>query len=416
MKAWFRSWRETSLTPFSIPLFRSLWLAALASHIGAVVQSVGASWTMTILDPSPQMVSLVAAAAMLPMVILALPAGALADTVDRRRLMLISQIIGACAAMLLSFLAFTHNITPWVLIALTAFVGVAVALHQPAWQAALGDFVPRKELPAAITLNVLAFNTARSVGPVIGGALIAVAGTAATFLLNAFAFMTLIATLATRALPRVERGRPPESMFSAMAAGVRFVRLSPQLKRIFLRGGLFGFGASALLSLLPLIARSQIGGGPVAFGALVSALGCGSFVGAIIATRVRSSVGGNRMLGFATVAYAAATIVFAVGTRLLVSVPMAFVAGVASISVLTTTRTAVHLSCPRWVVGRAVSFGLVTSFGCMTIGAMSWGWIAGVMGLEMALLMSGAFLAITLCLHRLAPLPVVSIDTSSEPP
>jgi MFS family permease len=407
VKTWLATWRESSFTPLSNPLFRALWIAALASNVGAVVQSVGASWTMTILAPSPQMVALVPTAAMLPMVLLALPAGALADSVDRRRLMLISQIIGACAAATLSLLAFSHSVTPWVLLALTMLVGASVALHQPAWQASLGDFIPRKDLPAAVSLNVLAFNTARSVGPAIGGLIIAAFGTSATFLLNAISFVGLIVVLATHALPRAERRHPPEPILAAMAAGVRFVSLSPPLKRIFLRGGLFGFGASALQSLLPLMARSHLGGGPMAYGSLVGALGFGSFFGAIIATHVRSNVGGNRLLGLATIVYAAATLVIAFSTRLLLSIPFAFIAGVAWICVLTTTRTSVQMCCPRWVVGRAVSLGQVASFGCMAAGSAGWGWVAGSTGLSATLLFASGFLALTVCLHRLAPLPVI---------
>lgn len=409
-----QAWRKSSLSPLSIPLFRSLWLAALASNIGAVIQSVGAAWTMTILAPSPQMVALVPAAAMLPMVILALPAGALADIMERRRLMLASQIMGACAAGLLSVLAFTHLVTPWLLLALTAIVGASVAIHQPAWQASLGDFIPRKDLPAAVSLNVIAFNTARSVGPAIGGALIAAVSASATFLLNAVSFLGLIAVLATRALPCAERRHPPEPMLSAMAAGIRFVSLSPQLKRIFLRGALFGLGASALQSLLPLMARTQLGGGPIVFGTLVGSLGFGSFFGAVIATHVRSSIGGNRMLGIATIAYASATVVIAISTRLLLSIPFAFVAGIAFIFVLTTTRTSVQLCCPRWVVGRAVSLGQVASFGCMALGSAGWGAVAGYVGLSNALLIAAALLTLTTLLHRLVPLPVVVAEETAR--
>lgn len=412
-KSRLAAWRDASFTPFSIPLFRALWTAALASNVGAVIQSVGASWTMTTLAPSPQMVALVSTAAMLPMVLLALPAGALADIVDRRRLMLTSQIVGACAAATLSLLAFTHNVTPWILLALTASVGASVALHQPAWQASLGDFIPRKDLPAAVSLNVLAFNTARSVGPAVGGLVIATLGASATFLLNAISFVGLIVVLATRRIPRAERRHPPERMVAAMAAGVRFVSLSPPLKRIFLRAGLFGLGASSLQSLLPLMARSHLGGGPIAFGALVGALGFGSFAGAIIATHVRANLGGNRMLGLATIVYAAAATVIALSTRLLLSIPFAFLAGVAFICVLTTTRTSVQMCCPRWVVGRAVSLGQVASFGCMAAGSATWGAIAGAVGLSKALLIAAGFLALTTCLHRLAPLPVIVTD---EPP
>jgi predicted MFS family arabinose efflux permease len=410
LKGSLRAWRDETLGPLSLPVFRALWIAALASHIGAAIQTVGAQWTMTMLAPSPQMVSLVATAAMLPMVLLALPAGALADTVDRRVLMLVSQIIGACAAALLAALSFAGHITPIGLLALTSLVGVSVALHQPAWQASIGDLVPRPHVPAAVSLNVLAFNTARSIGPAIGGALIAATNPSATFLLNALSFAGLIVVLATRALPRTERRHPPERVMSAMAAGVRFVGMSPQLQRIFVRGSLFGLGASALHSLLPLIARTRLAGGPMSFGALMGAFGLGSFVGAIAATRVRSNIGGNRLLALATIGYAAATLIVAFSSRLMLSIPFSFVAGAAWIFVLTTTRTAVQLCSPRWVVGRAVSLGQVASFGCMALGAAGWGAIAARVGLDNALGIAAAFLVASTLLHRRVPLPVVEND------
>lgn len=417
LKAEVHSWREETLGPFSVPLFRALWIAALASHIGAAVQTIGASWTMTLLAPSPHMVALVSTAAMLPIVILALPAGALADNMNRGTLMLISQVIGAGAAATLAVLSFTANVTPAVLLALTAVVGAAVALHQPAWQASIGDFVPHKQLPAAVALNVLAFNTARSVGPALGGAILAVTSPSATFLLNAVSFAGLIAVLASRPLPRIERRHPPERILAAMTAGVRFVAMSAQLKRIYLRGGTFGFGASALQSLLPLLALQRLDGGPISYGALMGAIGSGSFIGAILAARLRAAMGGNRLLGLSIVVYAISAFVLAYSQQLWLSFPWAFVAGSAWIFVLTTTRTAVQLCSPRWVVGRTVALGQVAGFGCMALGSAVWGAIGSAVGVTMALTMSGAFLLASIALHRLVPLPTVeAAELTGHPP
>jgi MFS family permease len=411
-RAGFLAWREASLTPLSISLFRALWTATLASNIGAVIQTVGAQWTMTLLAPSPQMVALVSTAAMLPIVLLALPAGALADNVDRRALMLVAQVTGTCAAALLAALSFTDNVTPITLLALTAVIGATVALHQPAWQASIGDFVPRKDIPAAVSLNVIAFNGARSIGPAIGGAIIAVAGPSVTFLLNAISFLGLIVVLATRPLPRAARLHPPEPILAAMTAGVRFVGMSPPLRRIFLRGSVFALGASALQSLLPLLARTRLGG-PMSFGATMGALGLGSFLGAMLATHVRANIGGNRMLALATVVHAGATVTIAFSTSLALSMPLAFIAGASWIFVFTTTRTAIQLASPRWVVGRAVATGQVASFGCMAIGSAAWGAIAGIVGLPNALAIAAGFLALSVLLHRVAPLPVVEAGDAS---
>ena len=412
VRAGYRSWAESNLAPLSSPLYRALWIATFASNLGAVIQTVGASWTMTILAPSPQMVALVTTASMLPIVVLALPAGALADTVDRRVLMLASQVIGTCAAAVIAALSITGHVTPVLLLVLTAVIGATVALHQPAWQASLGDVVPRRDLPAAVSLNVLAFNSARSIGPAIGGAIIAASSPSATFLLNAISFSGLIVILATRALPHAERRHPPEPIVSAMKTGLRFVRLSPEIKRIFLRGSTFALGASALQSLLPLVARTRFGG-PMSFGAMMGALGLGSFVGALLATQVRSSMGGNRMLALATIVHGAATLVVALSASLAISIPFAFAAGMSWIFVITTTRTAIQLSSPRWVVGRTVATGQVASFGCMALGSAAWGAIAGIVGLTNALTLAAAFLALSELLHPLAPLPKVATEDSS---
>jgi len=407
LNANWRSWQEESLRPFSIPLFRALWFAALAAHFGAAIQAVGASWTMTVLAPSPHMVALVSTAAMLPIVILALPAGALADTMDRGSLMLASQILGACAAATLAVLSFTNHVTPLVLLALTTAVGASVALHQPAWQASIGDLVPRTDVPAAVSLNVLAFNTARSVGPALGGLVLAVTSPSVAFLLNAVSCAGLIAVLTMRRLPRVERRHPPERIVAAMAAGLRFVSMSPQLKRIFLRGSTFGFGASALLSLLPLLARARLNGGPMAYGAMMGAVGLGSFVGALLAMRVRSTIGGNRILGLAIVVYSLVAFGVAYSRQLWLSIPLVAIAGLAWIFVLTTTRTAVQLCSPRWVVGRTVALGQVAGFGCMALGSAIWGAIGSAIGIPSALALSGAFLLVSVALHRIAPLPSI---------
>jgi MFS family permease len=416
MGSGLRSWREASLAPFSVRLFRVLWTAAFASNLGAVIQATGASWSMTTMTTSPQLIALVQTAAMLPIVILALPAGALADNADRRLLMLFSQMLGAASAAMLAILSFTSVLNPWSLLVLTALIGAAVAMHQPAWQASIIDFVPRKSLPAAISLNVLAFNTARSLGPAIGGAIIAASGPPATFAINFLSFLGLILVLALSRFPPSERRLPPEPMLQAMAAGLRFVGMSPTIQRVYLRAGLFGFGASALYSMMPLVAHMRFPGGPLAFGFMMASLGLGSLGGVLIAVPLRTRFGNNRLTTFAVAAFSLAALGVAFSPWLLLTVLFSLVAGVSWIMVFTTTRTCTQLSSPRWVVGRTVSLGQVASFGSMSLGAAFWGAVASFAGLTQALAVSGLLLLASLFLGRLAALPDTDLEDQALPP
>jgi len=412
----FRSWREASLAPFSVRLFRILWMAAFASNLGAVIQATGASWSMTTMTTSPQLIALVQTAAMLPIVVLALPAGALADIADRRLLMLFSQMLGATAAATLAILSFTSALNPWALLALTSLIGAAVALHQPAWQASVIDFVPRKALPAAISLNVLAFNIARSLGPAIGGAVIAASGPPATFAINVLSFLGLILVLAISRFPPHGRRLPPEPMPQAMAAGLRFVGMSPTIQRIYLRAGLFGFGASALYSMMPLVAHARFPGGPLAFGLMMASLGLGSLCGVLIAAPLRARFGNHQLTTLAVAVFGLAALGVAFSPWLDLAVLFSLMAGVSWILVFTTTRTCTQLSSPRWVVGRTVSLGQVASFGSMSLGAAFWGAVASFAGLTQALAASSLFLLASLFLGRLAALPDTDLEDQALPP
>ncbi|MGD2131654.1 MAG: MFS transporter [Maricaulaceae bacterium] len=413
IKSSLHAWRAASLTPLERPQFRTIWTASLVSNIGAAIQTVGAAWTMTTLVESPQLVALVQTAAMLPIVLLALPSGALADTIDRRKLMLVSQVLGFAAAAALAVIAYAGVMSPISLLACTAMVGAAVALYQPAWQASLADFVPRTELPAAVALNALAFNTARSVGPAIGGAVIAVFGPAMTFVLNAASFTGLIAVLTRTRLPAATSSLPPERVSQAIAGGLRYVGMSPPLQRTYIRGALFGFGASALWSLMPLVAQSRLGGGPISYGLLMGSFGFGSLSAALLAAHLRALLGNDRLVAMATAAFAASTAVAGLSPFAGLTVPFMLIAGASWIFIFTTTRTCTQLCSPRWVVGRTISLAQVAGFGCMAIGAAFWGGLAAQIGLVAALLAAAVYLAATLIAVRLAPLPAANVDDYS---
>jgi MFS family permease len=298
-------------SPLRRPLFRALWVATVVSNIGTWMQNVGAAWLMTALTPSPVMVALVQAATSLPVFLVGLPAGALADVVDRRRLLLWTQGWMLAAAAALGALALAGVITPWVLLLLTFALGLGAALNAPAWQAIVPELVPHADLPAAVALNSVGFNIARAVGPALGGAIVALAGARAVFLLNAASFLGVIGVLyrGQRAAP-VSRW-PAEHVVGAIRAGLRYVRYAPTLRAVLVRGGIFILCGSALWALLPLVARNELGLNATGYGLLLGALGVGAIAGALLLPRIRRHVADDSLVVGATVVFAAVTMTLA---------------------------------------------------------------------------------------------------------
>ena len=248
---------ETAAPPpsaFRHAIFRQVWVASLFSNFGALVQAVGAAWLMTTLSSSPQQVALVQASTTLPIMLLSLWAGAVADNHDRRLVMLGAQCFMLLVSITLAVCAWFGVLTPWLLLGFTFLIGCGGAFNNPAWQASVGDMVPRSVLPNAVALNSMGFNIARSVGPAIGGAIVAAAGAAAAFVLNAFTYVGLIVVLLRWRPERAPRRLPRERTGIAMSAGLRYVAMSPDLRLVMLRAALFGVAASAVPALMPLIA------------------------------------------------------------------------------------------------------------------------------------------------------------------
>lgn len=411
-----QAWRSASLTPLQTPLFRWLWLAAMASNFGAVMQMAGASWAMTTLAPSPHIVALVHTAALGPIMLLALPAGALADTTDRRLLMLASQVLGLVGTLALIVLHYSGAITPWLLLTNTALVGAAVALYTPAWQASFADIVPRRALPAAVGLNAMAYNVARSLGPAVGGFVIAVAGVGATFVINAISFLGLIAVLATNKFPRTLSSLPPEPVGQAMIAGLRYMVMSPALKSIFLRSAVFGLGGSAVWSLAPLITQQRLDGGSIAYGLMLGGFGLGSLLAALVTAYLRGLLGNERLFSAATLGFALATCAIGLTTWLPLSLLCMTVAGACWIFSFTTTTTCIQYCAPRWVVGRAVSLSQIAAVGSIAFGASFWGYLAEHTSLVIAFVSAGALLAASLLMTFVLPLPGREFEDLSPRP
>ncbi len=371
--------------PLRHPTFRVLWLATLASNIGMWVQNTGAGWLMTSLDPSPVMVSLVQAASMLPVFLLALPAGALADIVDRRRFLIGAQVWILAMAMLLSGLAAADALGPWGLLALTFAIGAGTAMNFPAWAATTPELVPREDLVQAIALNGIGFNLARALGPAIGGFAIAAAGPEAAFVLNGVAFLVLIlALLAWKREADVYR-LPKEHLISAMRTGVRFVSASPAMRAAILRACCFFLFTAAIWGLLPLFVRQQLGLGPEAFGLMLGVMGISAVGAGFALPLLRGRLDRGGLVFWSSILASLAMAVLAVSRHWAVAALGMLLYGAAWIAAGTTLAAAAQLAAPAWVRARAIAIYQLSFFGVMALGSAMAGWLGGRFGVGPAL-------------------------------
>ena len=395
----------SALSPLRHPVFRAVWIASMASNFGGLIQSVGASWLMTSITASAEMVALVQASITLPIMLLSLLAGAVADNLDRRKVMLGAQLFMLAVSVALALCAWVGLITPWLLLAFTFLIGCGTAFNGPAWQASVGEMVPRADLPAAIGLNSMGFNIARSLGPAIGGAIVAAAGAAAAFAINALSYIGLVAVLARWRPERPPQLLPRETIGHAMAAGVRYASMSPAIRVVLVRSFVFGAGASAVTALMPLVARDVIGGGPLTYGMLLGAFGIGAVAGAFASPRLRNALSTEGIVRGSSLAFAAAAALFALSANLFLSMLALLIAGAGWVLALSTFNISVQMSAPRWVVARSLSLYQMAAFGGMAGGAWLWGVIAAGRGLPTALLIATALLALCALLGLRLPLP-----------
>lgn len=396
---------ESSASPWAYPVFRAVWLTSLASNFGGLVQSVGASWMMMSLSTSQQMVALVQSSVALPILLFSLLAGAIADNLDRRHVMLVAQVALLTVSVALAFVAWRGWLTPGLLLLFTFLIGCGTALNGPAWQASVGDLVARPALPSAIALNSMGFNIARSLGPAIGGAIVAAAGAAAAFLVNALSYIGLIIVLARWHPARPPRLLPPERLDNAMASGVRYVAMSPNIRRVLFRALLFGMGASAVPALLPLVARDRVAGGPLTYGLLLGAFGVGAVAGAMLVRRLRLHFTAEQMVRLAIAGFAIGAAVTGFSPTVWLTVPALVLAGGGWVVTLSTFNVTVQLSAPRWVVARALALYQMAAFGGMAAGSWLFGMAAELWGLALALAAAAALLLVGLLVGLVAPLP-----------
>jgi MFS family permease len=378
--------------PLRNPLFRGFWIASLVSNVGTWMHTTAAAWVMTGLSPSPLLVSLMQTAASLPFFLLALPAGALADVVDRRRVLFWTQLAMFFVAALLGYLSVAGLLTAWTLLALTFALGIGAALNAPAWQAALPDLIDRDELPAAVALGGVSLNLARAVGPALGGLVLGALGAAPVFWLNAASFLAVVFVVHRWERDAAAGRLPPEHLVGAMSAGLRYALNDPRLRSVLWREALFIAPASALWALLPVVAREALGLDAVGYGSLLACLGVGAVTGAIVLPRVRERLGVDRLLAVATALFAATTVVLAVGTNeVLVGIAL-FFGGVGWIALMSSVNVASQHAVPAWVRARALALTLLVLQGGLAGGSALWGALAASHGTSIALVAAAAAL------------------------
>lgn len=399
---------DPAASPFRLPLFRAVWLASLASNFGGLIQSVGASWMMTGMGASPRMIALVQASTSLPIMLLSLWAGAVADNLDRRRVMLTAQGFMLAVSVLLAAGAFLGWVTPWSLLAFTFLIGCGTAVNGPAWQASVGDIVPRAMLPSAVAYNSMGFNIARSLGPAIGGAIVAAAGAAAAFLVNATSYVGLIVVLKGWKRDVPPRRLPREGLGMAMAAGLRYVQMSPQIRTVLVRAGLFGMGASAIPALMPLVARDIVGGGPLVYGTLLGGFGVGAVGGALASGWLRGHLSIEALVRLSALGLAVASLVAGASPTMAVTLPALALGGAGWVLALSTFNVSVQMAAPRWVVARAVALYQMAAFGGLAIGSWLFGTVAADRGVATALMVAAGVQLATILLGLALRLPAIS--------
>jgi MFS family permease len=392
---------SSAWAPLREPLFRSMWIAAIISYIGTWMQAVGAGWMMTVISGSPLMVGLVQAAVALPVFLVILPAGALADMVDRRQFLLVTQGWMVIASGSLGVLTLFRVVTPWVLLGFTFALGLGAVMNDPAWQAITPELVPPEQHAAAVAMNSAGFNVARAIGPALGGMVIAVAGSGTAFLLNALSFFGVIIVLYRWQRPVPERIETA-ALWDAVVGGIQYVKRSDLVKSVLIRTGAFSVGAIALLALLPIVARPF---GASGFGVLLGTFGVGALMGATILPRLKRRLSVDGVVATAIVIFASMTLAAGrVHSFPALCVVMA-TAGGAWIGILACLNTAAQTMSPAWVRARALSMYLLVLQGGMAIGSTMWGALATRIGLPDTLLCSAVALVaglVTIRKHRLS--------------
>ena len=383
---------DSLAAPLRHSVFRRIWLASLLSNLGLMIQAVGAAWAMTQMTSSADKVALVQTALMLPVMLISMPAGAIADMHDRRIVALVSLSISLSGATALTALSWFGLVTPPILLALCFVVGSGMALFGPAWQSSVSEQVPAETLPSAVALNGISYNIARSFGPAIGGVVVAAAGAVAAFAANAVLYLPLLVVLFRWRRVTAPSRLPRERLNRAMVSGVRYIANSPSIRIVLARTFVTGIFGGSVSALMPLVVRDLLHGGAQAYGIMLGAFGMGAVIGALNIGEVR-----KRMTGEAAVRTCALTMGVAIAAIGLSREPVLtaaalVIAGAVWMLAVALFNIGVQLSAPRWVAGRSLAAFQASIAGGIAIGSWGWGRLTDAAGVETALLVSGGLM------------------------
>jgi MFS family permease len=396
--------------PLKQTVFRRIWLASLLSNFGSLIQGVGAAWAMTLMTTSADTVALVQTATTLPIMLISIPAGAIADMYDRRVVGCVALLITLIGSVALSVVAYFGLITPFNLLALSFIIGTGNALFGPAWQASVSEQVTSQMLPAAIALNSISYNIARSFGPAIGGIIVAAAGAQAAFGANALSYLPLLIVLYLwRRKPDTSR-LPPETLTRAIISGVRYVVYAPTMRTVMLRSMLTGLLGGSIFALLPLLVRNVLGGGAPSYGVMLGAFGVGAILGALNINRLKARFDGEAAVRVALLLMGIGTLGVAISRyQVLTAVALLF-AGAGWMLSMALFNISIQTSAPRWVAGRALAGYRSSNSAGLALGAYLFGTLADHIGITQALAIAG----LGMCLSPLAALWLRVPDVDPE--
>ncbi|MGN7799022.1 MFS transporter [Leifsonia sp. 22587] len=393
----------TALSSLRVPAFRALWLAGIASNIGAWMQTVGAQWWLVEGHSSAATVALVQTAASLPVLLLAIPAGVLGEFVDKRRLLIAAQTGQLAVVVVLTILTANNTLTPPILLTLTLLLGIGSAVQLPAYQAIVPEIVPPADIPGAASLSSVGVNIARVIGPAAGGLLVAASGVAAVFLVNAASFAVFVITvICWRSYHPTSRR--PEAFMDATRAGLRYVRHSPVIRSIYLRLGAFLVPAAGMWALLPLDASARLHLPAGGYGLLLGSLGAGSVVGAFLLPAIRRRVGAGRTILLSVAVYGASCAALGFAGHLPAAVALLAPAGFAWLGVIATINAEVQAFLPPWVRTRGLSIFQLVLYGGTALGSWLSGIAADLVGVPTTLAIAGALVILVALSILIAPI------------
>jgi MFS family permease len=399
----------SALRPLRVPMFRNLLIADLVSDVGTFMQGVAAAWLMVSQGAGPLLVALTQTASALPFFLLALPAGALGDIFDRRKLIVATEVWMVSVAAAIAALTLLHWITPWMLLLLTVALSIGDALEAPTWRAILPELVPREDLLPAIALNGIEFNLARAIGPALGGFLIAVAGVGTAFTLNALSFLVVLWVIVRWKRPAQQRGLPRETLSGATRAAFRYTRNTPEMVTILGRIAVIMFFASPFWALLPTVAH-QLRESATLYGLLLTVFGGGAMLGALVLQRARSFFSVDAVLAMGTTVFAAALWATATFRSIaLLCVAIAF-GGAAWTIVMSLMSTVMQNVAPDWVRARAAAIFMLVYMGAWAGGSAFWGYVAGHRGTHFSFLVAAIGTAVSPVLILISRLPNAPVD------